>query len=377
MGIFYRIVLCTVVLFTWSLAELELGGKYENTLTEMDLYSGHALLDKNLLRLNLFAQSGENLSFRGALQAEAYYGKTQYVLSDYLPKDSFFRQLLRWAAPETLQQNDTLQLERAELTWQKRRSIISVGLQPIQFGPSYIWNPTDIWGKKDPLDPTYERKSSMVLRLEQGLGPWSFTAVAGIEEQLQQTPWTIQAKVFWLGWDLALMGTADSLDTWGLGAWINGQIGDLGTYAEVHRDQMDRGIEEQGNQRWQGVIGCDYTIAIGNGLTMMAEFLYDQTAYRSTNYRLKDWLEYYEGNRLTLSRENLFLSLGYSFEMVTIQANAFLAPRDKSAMLNPWLTYNASDDLQLDFMAGLPIGDLGTLYGTGIATFILRGTMHF
>jgi len=79
--------------------------------------------------------------------------------------------------------SDRTFLDNAYLKLSLKAFDLTVGKQQISLGTGYVWNPTDVFNIKDPLDPTYEQPGHNALRVDVALGNnTTLTALASTSE---------------------------------------------------------------------------------------------------------------------------------------------------------------------------------------------------
>ncbi len=421
-----RIALCLWLLaFTFhASAKLIIGGSYENTLTAMVLErSGDVrVYDENRLRLDFDAKIGETVSFDGDLIFRKYVGATNHALTDFLP-DTIGQALEAAAAIAGTQVpvyafSDTFYVDNAAVFLQKNRTIFAVGIQQLPWGSGYAFNPTDLWNTKDILDPTYEKPGKPAIKFEQGLGALSVAAALGFDDNLRHAPWTVSLGTHVQAFDITLIGGSkvrefsDELlggETFNFrryltGLSLSGQVADIGVWAEAaaNREETDNAFvsaykdslarylpllpflgipsallstDHLDDRTYvQALVGADYTFAVGNGLHLMAEYLYNGDGKSDEDdYTLEDWTDYFMGENLTLGSHTLFGGLSFSpTGLSALSLYAIGNASDHSLILNPWFTYNITNDCGLDISAALPFGRDNTEYGLGTYLCMVR-----
>jgi hypothetical protein len=411
----YKVSILVFIFWSNALA-LEFSGHYENTGQAFRLGEDSYLQDANTIELNLSSQAGEHFFFYGSLQWQRYFGKTSYKASEYLPDEMQDSPLLFLLDMVPLSINDTAFVNQAYASWQHERTLVTLGIQPIQWGSGYAWNPSDIWNRKDPLDPRAAQPGDMALRLEQGWGDLSLSLIAGVPENWKETPASFQAKYFWGGFDWALTATHTIRETmdWNallsllsqpgldelslmaslangmpmqkhrnttLGLWWAGQIGEVGFWSE-NALHLQSAIDESPNTdslHWQLLSGLDYTIGWGNGLYLVAEYLWDSEARPAGEaYTISDWLSLLDGNTLVMGQHNLFAGMQYGLELSTWSLFVIANLSDGSAAWTPRVGYSFSENVDGELMGVIPTSkDEGTQYGLGQYSVIGKIKVYF
>lgn len=118
-------------------------GKKDYVVRQCDFY------DENRLRLDIDVSFGKHVAFSGDLIFKKYFGAIEYPFKDFLPEHigQFFPE------DRSFTFSDTIYLDNAALTLQRKRTLFTIGIQQLPWGSGYAWNPTDIWNKKELLDP--------------------------------------------------------------------------------------------------------------------------------------------------------------------------------------------------------------------------------
>lgn len=390
-------------------AELQWAGSYENTLDGLYLSGEKNILDENRLRIDMNASFGSAVSFTGDIVFRKFFGTVRYDYADFLPEHiahPFSEEVMALFGDTGSQEmafayRDTLYVDNAAVTLEKKRTLLTVGIQQLPWGSGYAWNPTDLWNVKDILDPTYDKPGQAALKYNQGIGPVSVTAVAGFAEDYTRIPWTLTLSSTVGGFDFTALGayraTRFQNELYGTGKWyrdrycagysFSGQLGGIGVHSEGgwNRELVERSFTRQyakareemallqlmgvdtvplasdhayARNYFQVVAGADYTIGIGNGLYIMGEYFFNGDGKeRSEDYSIEDWSEYLSGENLTLGQHTVFAGISYSItDLSTLALYAVGNLSDRSAALNPWLTISITDDCELDISGAVPLG---------------------
>ena len=384
------------------------GGTYENTV--LGFYrAGVRVCDENRIRLDIDVTGG-TAALTGDVVLKRYFGAKSFDYTDFLP--GRFRPLLLDPAtgkPVQFRLADTFYLDNAALSLHGRRTNLTVGIQQLPWGAGYAWNPVDLWNHKDLFDPGYDKPGQAGLKLEQGLGPLSFTGAAGLDDRVEHAPWTVALQLIAGGWDLSAIAggrvrhltvpTVPDTEYYCrrnlLGGYASGQVFAAGVWCEggwnrerpgaefgrAHRgyvdailsDTMFAGVDSgmlatrYGRSRdyVQAVVGADYTAAVGNGLYMMVEYLYNGDGRGDSRaYSLEDWTGYAAGTSVGLGIHSVFAGIGYApTDLSNLQLFVIGNLSDASLALNPRFSYSVSDDCDWTLMAAVPFGDQDDEFG--------------
>jgi hypothetical protein len=364
------IYIIILIFCNFGFSELQWSGRYENSFAAGFQNKESFLQDKNKLRLDLETHPSENIYFKSNLIIEKWFGKTTYKLSSFIPKSLLLdTSLVQTLDAKPITMTDTLYLDNAYVTWQQKRTLVTLGIQPIQWGSGYAWNPTDIWNRKDILDPAYEKNGDMALRLEQGIGMLSLSIISGISEKWRNTPWSAEIKSHIASFDIALTGTRKhdevnvQSEKYTLGWWFSGQLFDVGVWNETARNNLKDKISGTKERTLQSVTGADYTFGVGNGLYLMSEYLYASDGVSRGKYTVDSWLSYFSGTRLVLGKHNLFNIIRYPFTLTSITLNIITNLSDGSLIVNPWYNIGITSNVDVDIMAAIPVGGKDDQFG--------------
>jgi len=393
-----------------SFAELQWGGSYENTLWGYYLIEKSNLLDENRLRLDMHVASGSAVSFTGDIIFKKHFGTTTYDIAALVPShiahpipESIMSQFGGSTKAEmTFSYQDTLYVDNAAMTLETGRTLLTAGIQQLPWGCGYAWNPTDLWNNKDILDPGYDKPGKAAIKLDQGIGQVSITAVAGFAKDYMETPWTVSLSSTIAGFEATALAASRTItfenplyghgtfrrDRYLFGYSLSGQLSEIGIHSEGawNREvptsvfsrsynavlstmetlrplgvKSDLLTSDHAKARWypQIVAGADYTFGIGNGLFIMSEYFYNGDGKKnSEEYTVEDWMEYLTGDNLSMGTHTLFSGISYPFtDLSTFALYSIVNFSDYSVALNPWLTVSIADDCELDISGAIPIGD--------------------
>ncbi|MDP8238291.1 MAG: hypothetical protein P9X24_04295 [Candidatus Hatepunaea meridiana] len=361
-------IILSILIVPLSVRALDISGYYENTF--MPGYSDKSddhLLDASKLRLDFDAGGSEDeLEFKGNVNFVAYHSGASFDVTPYLPE----------YVADTLQSRDIpvvmtfekcrVFLDNAYLTWRKSGFRLRAGRQQLSWGPAYSSNPTDLFHRKDMLDPTYEKEGVTALRLDYhwGIGGQvAFVIVPAQNINRAGKALRLATHISKIGYDVALtihhVTDSTSLDPetyntryqdrQAVGLDFSGGLLGLGVWFEGNYNQME--IE---NDFTRAVAGIDYTLE--NGLYMMFEGLYDGRADSDkTPYPVVDWLEnIYFGEPVTRYR---FLS-GVRKDLTDlVNGSLYLfGGMDGSMVLNPRIDASIAQNADLTLFGAATFG---------------------
>ena len=363
--------------------------------------SGLDLLDYNKLRLELEARPQPGFSANANIVARSWHGTTSMDLADLLP-ERFDNDLALLALfdPDATQyqfQNE-IAINDAYFTARQGRFKLRMGKQQFRFGSGWFWNPTDPFTVKDLLDPSYEKQGVTAARLQlnlplQGLlEAWALPRQTWGDFQVEDSALAFRARVAPGQWvftasqaslrDLAALDlSATDMDAFMVqgrrhifGLDVAGEVGGVGLWLEgaynrMHLDDWTD-LEPIAQQAWYEVeAGTSYTIR--GGTTFMAEYLYNERgASYSDDYTLWRWLLYMDQTLRTLGQHygtaTVQVPLGRLHTDLAVSAIANLS--DGSWLLNPWVSYDWGQNLEISLYGALGFGgDEGEMSSFGQA----------
>ncbi len=386
--------LCTAVLVlaiasTGSISgqTVDISGYYENTLRiDYTSRTNEQLLNSSKFRLDLSSSVADGLEFVGNINLIANVGALARDLLAYLP-DSVARELEMMGAPVTFALDRTRTfLDNAYLSWTSGPVRMRAGLQQLSWGPAYSYNPTDLFHRKNLLDPTYEKEGVAALRLDYrwGVGGQA-SLIAAPSEDFETSGYAVRigTRIGSIGYDLAV--TAHLIDD---STAI--QVPDLTSIAqrrgaaglELSGELLGLGAWFEGNYNWMEVesdfarfvLGLDYTL--NDGSYVMVEWLYNGRSQAQPGYPVGDWLS------------NLFFGepVGSGWVMSGIRTDVsdltlgslyvFASP-DGSLMLNPRLDASLAQNADLAIFGGVTVGREDGAFPSGLASLLARLTVYF
>jgi hypothetical protein len=277
-------------------------------------------------------------------------------------------------------------LDNAFISWDIGSARIRAGKQQLSWGPAYSFNPTDLFHRKNILDPTYEKEGVTALRFDYtwGVGGRLATIVAP-QDGLDATGYALRlgTHISSIGYDVAVTLHQVS-DSTGLnavtlfpvtqrrraaGLEFSGELLGLGVWMEGNYNSMEL---EQNFTRVAA--GIDYTLE--GGTYLMAEALYNGRAESGSPYPTHDWLAnllYGEpiGRWWILGGLRKDLS-----ELAQGSMYVFTSP-DGSAMLNPRFDVSIAQNADLVVFGGITVGKKDGVFPAGLYSMLARATVYF
>jgi hypothetical protein len=370
-----------------SAQEVDFSGYYENTFQiDYTTETKAQLLDASKVRFEWGGVLLPDLEFAGNVNLILSVGETDRNLSPYLP-DAVGEQLEVLGVPDTFSLDEArLFLDNAYLTWHTGDARLRAGKQQLSWGPGYSFNPTDLFHRKNLLDPTYEKEGVVALRTDYQWGVGGELSLIGVTDERFDHPGfalRVGTHASSIRYDMAVT-LHDVLDSTGMDPLT------LMPYAqrrragglEVSGELLGLGVWFEGNYNWMEseddftrfVAGFDYTL--DDGTYLMAEGLYNGRSENDQPYPVDDWLtNVYHGEPvgpgwffLGARRDLSALVLGGFY--------GFIAP-DGSVLLNPRIDFSLSQNIDLVVFGGVTLGSNDGAFTSGLYSVIVRGTGYF
>jgi hypothetical protein len=363
---------------------VDLFGYYEPQMMGAALKDQFLQLFSNKLRVDLKWGPLDNVTFAANFDFLTYHGKKEWNILDFLPST------VTGVIPEELKPlyvipfSDRIFLDNAYLKLAFKGFDLTVGKQQISLGTGYVWNPTDVFNIKDPLDPTYEQPGHNALRIDLPLGTsYTVTALYSPDDEWKSSSKMIQFKGRISRFDYSLLAIEktwrfhdytqfdfDSLSFLELpekrqllGISTAGEIFGVGVWAEFAYNWME--ISEDFSEL---VAGLDYTFDFQT--YVMAEY------YRNTlgktdfmNYDLNDWMRLMASEQKAIARDQLYALVQHPVaDFINIGASCVTNLSDGSFVLVPTLFYNFSDNVDIIAYLNVNFGKEGTNFAKDLGS---------
>ena len=373
---------------------VDLFGYYEPQMMGAALKDQFLQLFSNKLRVDLKWGPLNNITFAANFDFLTYHGKKEWNILDFLPST------VTGVIPEELKPlyvipfSDRIFLDNAYLKLAFKGFDLTVGKQQISLGTGYVWNPTDVFNIKDPLDPTYEQPGHNALRIDLPLGTsYTVTALYSPDDEWKNSSKMIQFKGRISRFDYSLLAIEktwrfhdytqfdfDSLSFLELpekrrllGISTAGEIFGVGVWAEFAYNWME--ISDDFSEL---VAGLDYTFDFQT--YVMAEY------YRNTlgktdfmNYDLNDWMRLMASEQKAIARDQLYALVQHPIaDFINIGASCAANLSDGSFVLVPTLFYNFSDNVDIIAYLNVNFGKEGTNFAKDLGSGgMIRVRLYF
>jgi len=378
----------SLLMYILPALSLDLTGYYENTLAPE--YSDRAedrLLDASKLRLDFSSGSADSgIEFKGNVNFIAYHTDVEIDVSPYLPEAIADSLQARNISAQIRLERSRIFLDNAYLSWRFWGLRLRAGRQQLTWGPAYSFNPTDLFHRKQMLDPAHEKEGVTALRIDYRWGVGGQLAAIMIPGgMLAESGYALRLAehIPSIGYDVALtlhqVEDSTSLDPESLkpchqrrravGLDFSGGLFGLGFWFEGNYNMMET---EDDFVRF--VTGLDYTLE--NGLYMIFEGLYNGRAETGSPYPVRDWLENIYFSE-PVSRYRFMAGLRKDLTELTSGSLYYFGGTDGSFVLNPRLDASIAQNADLTLFGAATFGNKDGQFPPGNCALTARVTVFF
>ncbi|MBN2088950.1 hypothetical protein JW964_05030 [candidate division KSB1 bacterium] len=410
----------TIILFVFLqqivLAQkVEINGYFEPQLMVAEIKNEILQLGSNKLRVDFQYKPTAKTTFGANVNYIAYHGKTEWNILDYLPTK------MQAEAPELnflgyelnpylLPFQERHYLDNAYIRLSFKRLDLTIGKQQLSMGTGYVWNPTDVFNRKDIADPTYEQPGHNAIRLDIPLG--SRTGLTGIyapTDRWEDSDLLLKIKSHIFHFDFSIMAMqkqwryTDSrivdpiqqkfyqINTKRqiIGGDFAGELFGIGLWAEAAYNHVNLGDQEKiayqsaftdfvkfatypyqpleiKDHYTELVFGMDYTFDFQTYI--MAEY-YENTEVpnNSAEYNLNDWMHYFLSEKKTISRKQVYWLVQHPVtDLVQLGLSTIYSISDQSMAFIPMITYPFTQNIELSCFLTFYQGKEGTAYNKNL-----------
>ena len=358
-------------------------GYYEGEFDQLKFANQTYNYGYNKLRLDFEARPDDVVTIGANINIQKYFDNTMWNLLDFLPTDIWqpifqpedFPEEM-WITEFPIALSDTLFLDNVYLKAGFKHFDLTVGKQQISLGTGYAWNPTDIFNTKQLLDPTYEQTGVNAIRTEIPLkGRTNLDVILSPGKDWKESVKMLQLKTGLGRFDMqGTIGqytwqrtqfnpTTFSIDEQNnlrtlYGGSIVGELAGAGLWIEGAFNKMENIADFP-----EIIFGTDYTFK--NGLYIIMEYLRNENGVSSKeNLDINNYLRYFMGETHSLMQDYLFGFLSYPLnDFIQFGLLGFRNLNDNSAALNPQISWNLFQDVDLTMVYSHFIGDDNTEFG--------------
>jgi len=373
---------------------VDIYGYYEPQFMGTNVKNNFLQLFSNKLRVDLKWGPLDNITFAANFDFITYHGKKTWNILDFLPAGvtSIVSDDLK--SVYVLPFSDRIFLDNAYLKLAFKSFDLTVGKQQISLGTGYVWNPTDVFNIKDPIDPTYEQPGHNAVRVDVPVGTTStLTLLYSPEEEWKSSAKMIEIKGRLLRFDFALTAIEK---TWRfhdytlfdfenmnflelpekrrlLGLSTAGEIFGVGVWSEFAYNWMD-----VSKDFYELVVGGDYTFNFQTYI--MAEY------YRNTlgkknhrDYDLNDWMRLMASEQKAIGQDQVYALVQHPVtDFISLSMSTVYNIADKSFVLVPTFFFNLMDNLDIFAYVNINFGKEGTNFAKDLGSGgMLRARFYF
>ena len=367
----HLILLVPFILF----AQTEFFGYYEGEFDQLKFADQTYNYGYNKLRLDFEARPDDAVTIGANINIQKYSDNISWNLLDFLPKE-LWQPTFGPEAEFPIALLDTFYLDNIYLKAVFKHFDLTVGKQQISLGSGYAWNPIDIFNTKQLLDPTYEQNGVNAIRAEIPIkGRTGLDVILSPGADWKEAVKMLQLKTGFRRFDIH--GTIGQY-TWNrmvfdpqqfslniqkdertlFGGAIVGELVGAGIWMEGAWNQL-----ENQDDFTEVVIGTDYTFE--NGLYIIMEYLHNENGVSSKDILdINNYLQYFMGETHSLMQDCLFGFFSYPInDFIQFGLLGFGNLNDNSAAMNPQISWNLFQDVDLTMMYSHFIGDGNTEFG--------------
>lgn len=358
---------------------VELFGYFETQAMGATLKGKLLSLFSNKLRVDLKAEITDNITFAANFDYITYHGKTQWNILDFFA-DSVTSQIPEELRPiYVIPFSNRHFLDNAYIKFSFKLLDLTVGKQQISLGSGYVWNPTDLFNIKDPIDPTYEQPGHNAIRVDVPLNnSYTLTALFSPDDSLSNSGKMIQLKGRisrfdftliaiekewrfhdYTQFDISAMNFSETPEKRQLlGGSLAGELLGFGVWTEYGYNFM-----EISKDFYEVVFGADYTFDFQTYIMM--EY-YRNTLGRSNymKYDINDWMRMYSQEQKAISRDQLYVFIQHpASDFISLGLSSIVSLSDGSFALVPTMNYSLTENTELTAYFNINFGQEGKVFG--------------
>jgi len=356
-------ILLIIFLFTViASAQVDIFGYYESEYDHIQLANKSYNFGYNKLRLDLESRPNENVMVGANINFQIFHGKQEWDIVDFIPE-----YLKIDSTPFSI--SDSMYLDNIYLRTSFQRFDFTIGKQPISLGTGYVWNPLDIFNRKDLIDPTYEQAGINALRMEiPVMDGGTLDIIIEPDSTWDMSSKLIQLKSSLNSFDFSLNGgnqyhlipsgeSSYAYDDvfFGGGSFV-GEFWEFGLWGETLWSL------DADNNFGEVVFGMDHTF--NNGFYLMAEYFHNSLGAEKNKVTFDHYLYNFSGETHSLM-QNYFFAMGMYNLTDYISGSLFIYGNldDQSFILAPQLNWDAFEDVTLGALVSQSFGENDSEFG--------------
>jgi len=389
--------------------QVEIFGYFEPQLMGAKIGNDFYQLSSNKLRVDLQLKASDNVSFGANLDYITYHGKTQWDILKFLPEAVAAEAPAM--IPYIMPYENKNFLDNAFVKLSFKYADFTIGKQQLSMGTGYVWNPTDVFNKKDIIDPTYEQPGHNAFRVDLPIkNDFRITAIYAPTEDWKYTDILLKLKGrIFSHFDFSLLGIqkhwnytdARIFDPIAmnfyqmntkrhiLGADFVGELLGLGVWGEYAYNKVKIDDDEKQayfnafasllslssfpyrpmqitQDYYELVLGSDYTFDFQTYI--MCEY-YRNTSAKSDykRYNFNDWMQYLFAETKSITRDQVYLLVKHPItDLIDIGGSYIISLSDNSSAFIPMVTYNVFENVDLSLFGNYYFGKKGTAYASNL-----------
>lgn len=407
--------------------KIEIFGYFEPQLMGARFKNEFYQLGSNKLRVDLKLQTLDNVSFATNFDYITYHGKTEWDILKFLPESVAAEAPKLYCFgceinPYLLPYENRQFLDNAYLKLSFKYADVTVGKQQLSMGTGYAWNPTDVFNKKDIIDPTYEQPGHNAFRLDLPIkGGFGLTAIYAPTDDWKYSDVLVKFKGRLSHFDFSLLGIQKQwkytdarlfdplllnfyqMNTKRhiLGSDFVGELFGLGIWGEYAYNKVKINDEEKEaysqafapllafssypykpmeikQDYYELVLGLDYTFDFQTYI--MCEY-YRNTAAKSDykEYNLNDWMHLLFAETKSIAQNQVYFFIQHPLtDLINIGGSSIVSLSDKSYGIIPMMTYNIFENVDLSLFCNYYFGKEGTAYAKNLGNGgMFRARVYF
>ncbi|MCX7725273.1 MAG: hypothetical protein N2053_00340 [Chitinispirillaceae bacterium] len=270
----------------------------------------------------------------------------------------------------SLYPKNSIVLDRALVKLYLKYVDLFIGRQTIGWGTGYAFNPTDVWNKKNPVDPNAPKVGINAVRAEIPIGNLSsLSMVASVGTNIKTSSGGLRLKSNLKSYDYSLsfmrVYTPDAFilglpERVILGVDFSGEIKGVGIFGEaaaINPHFEGKRYTNIDSLYFQTDIGFYYTFK--NGLYIIAEYYFNNLGAKDKkDYNLRHFLYLLNGDMSGMGRHYGFAGITKDFlRYWKIELFALGNLTDRSVMILPSVEYMHNENISIKIGASISVGD--------------------
>ncbi len=340
-------------------------GYYEFEADHAKSPGADILFNYNKFRLDFDTNPAKNIHIGGDIVYKMYGGKNRFNISAFLD-ESFYAGLPQAVVEQmNFEFTDSLYFDNLFMDFHHQYFELTLGRQQLPTGVGYAWNPTDIFNKKDILDPTYENPGVDAIRLNIPIGSkLSLRGIVQPENTRENSKQFVEAKT-WLPFaDVSLVYARTKFDNRQrtkdiYGFNMEGDFFGVGFRTEFTANRLDY---DNDDLKYEYIVGADYTFR--NSLYVLTEYLHNDFGAEPKQTGIMDYLAYYEWQQKSLNQNYIFLmGMIPVTDLIDGSVSTIINLDDESMVINPQILYRIYQNVELTIMGNVFVGDSRDEFG--------------